>query len=52
MRIAVGEIRVEPAGGQQLADPVEAAPRVFFDAVHHHRLADNRADLLARVQEL
>jgi len=51
VRIAVGEIRVEAAHRQQLADPVEAPPRVFLDAVHHHRLADDRADLSARVQE-
>ncbi len=50
MRISVGEIRVEAAHRQQLAHPVEAPPRVFLDTVHHHRLANDRADLLARVQ--
>ena len=50
MRIAVGKIRVEAAHRQQLAHPIGAAARVLLDAVHHHRLADDRADLLARIE--
>src|SRR5258705_13510948 len=50
MRIAVGKIRVEAAHRQQLAHPIGAAARVLLDAVHHHRLADDRAHLLARIK--
>ena len=50
MRVAVGEIRVEPAQRQQLVHPRIAPRRIGLDPVHHHRLAEDRADLLARVQ--
>ena len=50
VRVAVRELRGQPAYGEQLGDPAVAPARVRLDAVDAHRLVQDGADLHAGVE--
>src|SRR5712691_8230261 len=50
VRVAIDKIRTEAADRQELAHPGRAARRIGLDGVNLHRLADDVADLHARIK--